>query len=763
MRAVNLIVIASLSLSVGCTKMVAQSVTDAAEAGQPDSFAVVTMEPDAGGAAASSDAQNVAPELPYNAAPGPPAIAIAPLEPLTSDEITVTVTADAIDPDSGPEALSYRYAWFINDLTTLHTSAGIPTAVTKRGDVWRVDVGAWDGQDLGEVASLEVEVLNSPPAVEEALLTPAGPDTNTVLVCSGDKRSDPDGDDVSVDYQWYANEVPLEGAVTSALQPPLQQGVSYGCSVRPFDGMTYGATVWSTEVSPTVVVSEDAVISFQPKSLDMGTVVPGQVSSLELAILNIGDGPLVITGVEFGGDSGFSTDAQFPLQIEAGEQVVIWVHFATDVPGLKKGNIAFNTNALNQNATTVALFGIGAAPCLQAEPAVLDFGGAYVASHHTLPITVTSCGALPATVDSVALIGSDNTPFVLDLSMGPGPMPWVLEPWESATFEVRFEPTQPSPVDADGAPVYEEASVSIASGLNPLLDVDVKGFASAEGCPVPIIDAEEGKYASPGSLLHLNASQSIAPGGLPPIISWAVTPPPGAPELPLLPTAESESITYQTDAAHLGPYLFTLKVFDLVDGEVVPSCGTASWTVTIKDAIPLIVEVEWETPGDPDQSDVGPGMGADLDLHMHQGEGSGEDYDGDGVPDTWFDFVHDLYWFDTSPDWGVEGPENDPMLVLEDPDGLGPERLEWHQPIKQETLTVGVHCWSSFEYGPSVATVKVFHFEELVASFTDVVLDSGDLWEVGRFTWPKVDVISSFGPQGGAKITSTYPNVFQAD
>jgi len=730
---------------------------------QADGFAVVSTGNDVAESESGDVAQVAEPELPYNAAPGPPTISVEPTAPLTSDEITVQVTVDAIDPDSGPEEMSYRYAWFVNDLTTLHTSATIPTAVTKRGDVWRVEVGAWDGQDLGEVASLELEIMNSPPAVEEALLSPMSPDTNTVLVCSGDKRSDPDGDDVSVDYQWYANEVPIEGAITSALQPPLQQGVNYGCSVRPFDGMTYGATVWSLEVSPTLVVSEDAVISFQPKSLDMGTVVPGEVSSLELSILNIGDGPLVVTGAEFGGDAGFYTDAEFPIQIEAGEQVVIWIHFATDVPGLKKGNIAFNTNAINQNATTVALFGIGAAPCLQAEPSILDFGGAYVASHHSLPITVTSCGALPATVDSIALIGGDNTPFVLDLSMGPGPMPWVLAPWESATFEVRFEPTQPSPIGDDGAPIYETASVSIASGMNPLLDVDVTGFASAQGCPVPIIDAEEGKYASPGTLLHLNASKSIAPGGLPPIISWAVTPPPGAPELPLMPTAESESITYQTDAAHLGPYLFTLKVFDLVEGEVIPGCGTATWTITIKDAIPLIVEVEWDTPGDPDQTDVGPGMGADLDLHMHHGQGVGEDYDGDGTPDTWFDFTHDLFWFDTSPEWGEPGPEDDPTLVLEDPDGTGPERLEWLQPIKQETVTIGVHCWSSFEYGPSVASVKVFHFEELVASFTDVVLDSGDLWEVGTFTWPKVDVVASFGPEGGAKITGDYPNVFQAD
>ncbi|MDP6946016.1 MAG: choice-of-anchor D domain-containing protein, partial [Myxococcota bacterium] len=472
----------------------------------------------------------------------------------------------------------------------------------------------FDGQDLGEAGVAEVEIANSPPSVEEAVLTPTQPDTNSVLICTGDKRSDPDGDDVSVSYQWYADEIPIDEAITSALQPPLQQGVGYVCSVQPFDGMEYGSTRWSSEVSPSLVVSEDAVIDLQPKSLDMGTVVPGQISTKELTIRNIGDGDLTVTAAAVSGDVGFAYTAIFPIVLAPEGEATIELHFATDEPGLKKGSIAFETNATNQQATHAALFGIGAAACLQAEPGLVDFGGAYVASYHVLPITITSCGALPATVDSIAIVGPGGTPFKLDLSVGPGEFPWVLQPWETATIEVRFEPEAPSPTNSDGTPIYEDAVVSIASGLEPLLEVPVTGFASAEGCPVPIIDVEEGNFASPGTLLHLNASKSISPGGMPPIISWAVTPPEGAPDVPLLPDASSETITYQTDPAALGPYLFTLKVFDEVDGSVIPGCGTALWSVTVKDAVPLIVEVTWDTPGDPDQSDVGPGMGADLDL-----------------------------------------------------------------------------------------------------------------------------------------------------
>ena len=68
------------------------------------------------------------------------------------------------------------------------------------------------------------------------------------------------------------------------------------------------------------------------------------------------------------------------------------------------------------------------------------------------------------------------------------------------------------------------------------------------------------------------------------------------------------------------------------------------------------------------------------------------DYDGDGYPDSFFDQAADCFWLDTSPDWGLPGDSNDPMLVLEDADGAGPERIEVHNPAPG-SMTVGIHYW----------------------------------------------------------------------
>ena len=154
--------------------------------------------------------------------------------------------------------------------------------------------------------------------------------------------------------------------------------------------------------------------------------------------------------------------------------------------GLKKGTLTFDSNASNQHQNKVPLLGIGAAPCLRSDPLELDFGGAYVASKTSKTITIESCGLLPATIDSIALTGPLDTPFIVDLSTGPGPLPWVLEAGETATFEVRFEPFQSSPTTEEGGvPIPETAAVSIAWGLQPLLEIPVQGFGSAAGCDLP--------------------------------------------------------------------------------------------------------------------------------------------------------------------------------------------------------------------------------------------------------------------------------------
>ncbi len=733
-------VLALLMMVVGCTTTV--TVPE-----QPASDTTASLDSDAGAAI-------------ENTAPGPVVIRLTPEVPGTQDPLVVVIDEPAVDPDDGPQPIEVRVRWFRDGQQVPASGLELQPALTSRSEVWSVEVAAFDGVDEGPVSEAQVEIVNTAPVLHDVSIAPASADIDTVLVCEAGARHDADDDAVSVHYAWTIDDVLIDGEEQNVLTPPLQVGSRYRCGGAPFDGAVEGERVWSSErlVEQTLVTS--AMISIAPKSLDLGIVLPLEVSTLPFEIFNIGDGDLEITEAKLSGEAGFSYELELPVTVPPGGSVEGTASFETQDPGLKKGTITFETNASNPVAAQLPLLGVGAAPCLLVQPPLIEFGGAYVLSHHEQPMTLVSCGVIPVTVDSIVLLAEDGSPFSLDLSTGPGPLPWTLEPGEQVEVSVGFDPTASSPVDAGGNPIKETATVSIqTTGVGPVMQVPVSGFAGEAGCPTPVIDVAEGHFVSPGTVLHLDSLGSIAPDGDVSYVSWAVTSPAGAPEGSFGPDAESPVVTYTVN--ELGEYVFSLKVFDEVDGTVLSGCGTATWSVTVKDAIPLIVELTWDTPGDANQSDTGTGAGADLDLHAHDGLGNGPDYDGDGEPDTWFDFTHDVYWVDTSPDWGAAGPEDDPWLVLEDPDGQGPERLEYHAPPLDTAITVGAHVWSDYGFGSSVATVRIYHFEELVHEITDVVIGTGDLWEAGTITWPKMNWVPAVGNDGGPRVTPAYPNPFQ--
>lgn len=752
--------LASTSSSWRCGLAVALAVVLGA------SCSAVVERPDRGG----SDAEDTG-DIPTldtetggpNSAPGAPVITLEPETPTTQDKLHVAITTEALDPDGGPAPVSYLARWYKDSALTLHSGLDIPAQVTRRGETWRVELRAFDGVAEGPVVAAEVTVANSPPSVDGVTLEPKNADTKTLLVCTAGSRDDADSDAISLSYTWAIDGQPIAGATAAALQPPLQAGKRYTCTVTPFDGQVSGPTLTSSEVVPLDPedISDLPLISFQPKSLDLGAVLPTEVSERELTVHNIGVATLELTGHEFTGDPYFQLIGALPRTVEPGAFTTFVVRFATDAPGLKKGALYFESNAGNGAAVSVPMFGVGASPCLQIQPSFVDFGGAYVGSQHTRDVKIISCGTLPVTVQSAALAAPASSPFKLDLSPGPGPMPWTLQGGESITVRVRYSPQFASPVGADGTPVAETALLSfLPGGVSPPINIQVRGFASATGCPQAVIDVEEGHFVGPGTTLFINGSKSFAPAGKPTIFSWSVTGPSGAPVLPVMPNASAEAVTYGP-VTTLGAYKVELKVFDEVDGKVIPGCSTAQWIVEVKKETPLVVEVTWDTPGDPNQQDVGPGVGADLDLHMHDGHGTQEDYDGDGLPDGWFDFAHDVFWYDTSPDWGAPGEADDPVLTMEDPDGKGPERVEFPLPMKGERYTIGVHCWSSYGFGPSLPTVRIWLFGNLIAKISDVLLDTGDVWEVGSVDWPTGEFVPAVGPDGGPRVTAEYPNPFQ--
>ena len=172
------------------------------------------------------------------------------------------------------------------------------------------------------------------------------------------------------------------------------------------------------------------------------------------------------------------------------------------------------------------------------------------------------------------------------------------------------------------------------------------------------------------------------------------------------------------------------------------------------------VELVWNTPGYPDQSDAGPEAGSDVDLHVaHPLADVGQDHDGDGSPDPWFDQPYDVFWFNPHPNWGTpEIGADDPSLDRDDTDGAGAEVISLRRPENNAIYRVGVHYWSDHRYGPSTATVRIYIDSTRVFSETANLVNH-DLWDVATIAWPS-GTVTAITQDGGKKITPAYPTPF---
>jgi hypothetical protein len=169
------------------------------------------------------------------------------------------------------------------------------------------------------------------------------------------------------------------------------------------------------------------------------------------------------------------------------------------------------------------------------------------------------------------------------------------------------------------------------------------------------------------------------------------------------------------------------------------------------------VELLWTTEGDDTCDDEGPYAGSDLDLHFAHPKASQYDLDGDGMDDPWFDPVWDTFWFYSIQNWGMATASNDdPSLDRDDVDSCGPETLKLNVPEESKTYSIGVYYWDDHGFGPSLATVRIYIYAQIVYEVQDVLLEEHDMWWVATLDWPSAQVKAKLNEYGNYWITHDY-------
>jgi len=141
-----------------------------------------------------------------NSAPELSRVTIEPAEPYRGETLTC-VPGAATDAD-GTADFTYDYQWTINGELQAGSGASLATDTQARGDSVTCTVTIHDAaEEAGApVTSDAVTLLNNPPVISAASITPQPAYTDSLLAVALD-TDDADGDALSVSYQWYVDGV----------------------------------------------------------------------------------------------------------------------------------------------------------------------------------------------------------------------------------------------------------------------------------------------------------------------------------------------------------------------------------------------------------------------------------------------------------------------------------------------------------------------------------------------------------------------------
>ena len=348
-------------------------------------------------------------------------------------------------------------------------------------------------------------------------------------------------------------------------------------------------------------------------------------------------------------------------------------------------------------------------PCITVTPSRVVFGGRPLGAVSTIEVTVLSCGAVPLTVTDLALSGSGDFSVL-------GVTPTTLAPSASMTVSVSFMPSEVAIIGADDNPIRELGELTIVSTASTPVVVPIEGFGTDDDCPSAVIRVAEGDEVIPQTLLHLDGSSSTAPGATIVGYEWTVLQPGGSVST-FIPSASVVAPTFEANI--YGSYTFRLSVIDALGNR---SCAPAEYTVVVLDPQAIHVELIWDTPGDPNQTDSSDG--SDIDLHFLSPKANGELFG-----------TYDCHWDNRRPDWGAPGTDEDPSLDRDDSDGAGPENLSVDGPEQGARYQVTAHYFEDAGYGDSVVTVRVYIRGTLRDEWS-TSLTKNDQWDVFYIDWP---------------------------
>jgi hypothetical protein len=518
-----------------------------------------------------------------------------------------------------------------------------------------------------------------------------------------------------------------------------------------------------------------AEIVVVPDYVDFGRVPVGDTASKTVQISNVGVEAALITALQVQGSASFTLaiDGVDPTQdpnvlrdpdgdgqdgIAPSGTFELTINYIAQFERADRGELSIISNAVNPDKR-VDLVANGSSPCMEVVPGELEFGNGLIGRPNESVVTVESCGAEPLQLNSIAI--TDDGRGAYSIREGGVPqLPGLL----AAADLAQDPPVRPSlniPIifTPEAAELYQGTlTVSGNDPQNPTVEVPLRGLGAFNDCPTAVVTENE-LIVRPLDVVSLDGSNSTdpdGPEGRPVEYEWIVVERPDGSTAepverltnPLRPAEGGPADLVTTPGAVFfvdlaGTYVIDLVVTDS-GGVSAPSATCmqpeARITVNANPDEDIHLQLVWDTPGDPDQTDSD---GSDVDLHFLHPLG----------PD-WFrgGGTYDCYFGNPTPDWGQVGrPEDNPSLDIDDTNGSGPENINLDSPENTQMLgspyRVGVHYYRASvgafggaeTWGPSEVTVRIYLGGVLAHQAIRDLDDTNTFWEVAGIIWSAGD------------------------
>lgn len=184
-------------------------------------------------------------------------------------------------------------------------------------------------------------------------------------------------------------------------------------------------------------------------AVDFGSVAADENETETVTIENTGNATIDVSETEITGSgqdafdviSGGATVTD-PVTIEAGGTHDIEVEFDPTAEGDRTANLRVSEG---DSTASVALRGEGLAPQVRLSPDGVSFGTAGIASSEFEPIEIRNSGSTTLDIGEISLTGGGADAYRLE----DAPENTELDPGETATFDLYFEPTDTGTHTAD--------------------------------------------------------------------------------------------------------------------------------------------------------------------------------------------------------------------------------------------------------------------------------------------------------------------------